>query len=359
MYICQKKNNLERRREYDMENSNEFEGRIESLDFIKVVACILVIIIHITASILANHNINNGEWIISKILNNISQCAVPLFIMVTGVVILRKKYNNYKYRILWTLKVIIVWGIIYMIIVICINGDCSWKFISKNIIKIVFNGTYYHTWYLYQLLSLYLLAPFIKKIVNNSNDKEIIQLLSIILIYNGIFPIVENFGGVKIEIDINTFSICSLYLILGYYIANTNKSKINNNIICLLGLLSILILNMICLLDILPNYIINRITSKNSILIIIYSVSAYITISKIGKTIIGKRMSKLVTNTFAIYLIHPIVWDILKRVIPYSIINNDIGILFYIVIISIIIFIVSDTIARFLKKFKIINLILF
>lgn len=64
--------------------------RIFYLDFIRVIAILLVVFIHVSA-IDTTLNVGSGQWQITKILNYFAHISVPVFFMISGSLLLNSK----------------------------------------------------------------------------------------------------------------------------------------------------------------------------------------------------------------------------------------------------------------------------
>ena len=137
------------------------ENRDVALDIIKILSTIFVIKLHCGT---------NG--LISEVLHYICGIAIPLFLMVSGALILSKKNVDYKYAAKKALNVCIIIALWSLVLT-------AGKFVTarkfENPLKYVigaFNqeGMLSHFWYLLMLLLLYLLCPILSRLSKNGNS---------------------------------------------------------------------------------------------------------------------------------------------------------------------------------------------
>lgn len=64
-------------------------SRIVYLDVIKTVALILVIVIHLVAYGVTMHPVGSSTWVQANWINGPAHIAVPLFVMVSGALLLK------------------------------------------------------------------------------------------------------------------------------------------------------------------------------------------------------------------------------------------------------------------------------
>ncbi len=144
--------------------------REKYLDYIKIIASFLVVVLH-TISIGLEENKRN----IGLIVYYIGVFAIPLFFMVNGYLQLRKDEIKYSYcikKIAKIIAIVLVWNIIIAIPYFVLKGE------SKNIIlesiKNLFlqKGYYNHFWFLGTLIIIYLLLPVLVKLFNSAEIKK-------------------------------------------------------------------------------------------------------------------------------------------------------------------------------------------
>jgi surface polysaccharide O-acyltransferase-like enzyme len=218
-------------------------------DNLRALATIGVIVIHVSGLILYQFNtISEAVWWTGNIYDSAVRFCVPIFLMLTGALLLPKHYElgdflkKKLYRIIIPLA---FWSFIYI-------GYFYYKnFIQGDKISLIESvrwiliqlkqGASYHMWYLYMIIGIYLFIPIIGKWVRNSTEKEIKYFLMIWLFTLLLrLPIISSFTP---NIDLTYFTGYLGYLILGYYL--TTKSFENlfatTIIACLLALLGVLI----------------------------------------------------------------------------------------------------------------------
>ena len=173
-----------------------------TFDVLRVIAMIMVIIIHVSNVYTRNYNfIDTNSYLVSLIFNTISRVSVPIFFMISGALLLDRNFNfkKYKKRIIKIVLLIVVWDILYLI----------WEYfflgVSYNKLYKLFLEPYRaHLWFLYTIVILYVIQPLLKYILDKTNKPIKIVLffawiiLSTISMYNltiaNIFTIFSNIG---------------------------------------------------------------------------------------------------------------------------------------------------------------------
>lgn len=132
------------------------------LDILKVIASFMIILIH-SSGVIYTKVFTQDSILWRKILwvNSVPRFAVPCFLMITGVLILGKKYDyrkNLYQKLTRILLPLLVWSIVHVVV-----RKLFWQG-SENLvielIKIPFKHQESSLWYAYQLVWLYLGIPF-------------------------------------------------------------------------------------------------------------------------------------------------------------------------------------------------------
>ena len=178
--------------------------RIEYIDTLKFLAIFAVISIHCFT--LANE----AEILHFKIINfeQLFRFAVPLFLMITGSLLLNKEIELKKY-LNRRLKRI------------------SYPLIFFTIVLLVFTTLYEFVfsfyWYAWMIVGVVLAIPIMNKFIQHSSEKEIKYYLVIFIIFsvlNQIFHTLKVYNA----LDISFFYTPISYLILGYYLFNRENN---------------------------------------------------------------------------------------------------------------------------------------
>ena len=213
---------------------------------LRVLATISVILLHVAGQLLGQYGtISNTEWWTGNIYDGSVRFCVPIFVMLTGALLLPKNYeltDFLKKRFSRIVLPFLFWSFIYIFFALnrklSESYEMTWFEIGKWIYNLIKNGSSIHLWYIYMIMGIYLFIPILSKWVQNCNEKEILYFLIIWLI-SLLFdqPLLEKF---KIDIDFTYFSDFIGYLVLGYYLSVKSFSFSNTKIKVLSILLIIL-----------------------------------------------------------------------------------------------------------------------
>lgn len=193
---------------YHMKNQ-----RSVALNLIKLIACIMVIVVHVSATNI--DDITSSKWGVSNFYNSISRICVPLFFMVSGALLIRENtsfINFIKKRYYRVIPPVIIWSAIYYVY------PMFYGYEQPRTIASLFNSPIsVHLWYLYAIIGLYLLVPFLSMIYFKSTLSERVLFLAIWFIGSSLLPTLNNTGVSGISASL--FGLNSLAGYIGYIFA--------------------------------------------------------------------------------------------------------------------------------------------
>lgn len=193
-------------------------------DNLRVIATIAVIGIHVSSDYApSTGTISTYDFCIGNIFDSLSRFAVPVFVMLSGALLLSKEYSIdvfIKKRLVRLLLPFLFWSLVYIghIFFKEIIADSKVGFwqIAREGFVLLRDGASIHMWYIYMIIGLYLFVPIIGKWIRASTEKEIIYFLGIWVIVMLLDqPIISK---IKPDIDFSYFSGYLGYLVLGYYL---------------------------------------------------------------------------------------------------------------------------------------------
>lgn len=141
------------------------EGRTYYFDSLRVVACFSVMILHVAADNWLATGVQSFEWQVFNIYDSLVRFGVPVFVMISGALFLKpdkdipikKLYSKYIFRIV---VAFVFWSFIYAAINYMNTGDMISA--AYNFLK-----GHYHLWFLFMIIGLYMIVPFVKMIAES------------------------------------------------------------------------------------------------------------------------------------------------------------------------------------------------
>ena len=297
------------------------------LDYARIFAIYAVILLHVSAGLIGANDIGTENWWIGNIYDSAVRWAVPVLVMISGALLLDSNKQEsllvfYKKRASRILIPLITWSLIFLVWAAwqehLTGREITITFFAK---KILLGKPYYHMWFLYMLPWLYLFTPFIRKTVSCFGKGELILLTVVLFVLSALNHLYGKMFSVKSMLFINWFILYLPYFIAGYLIRK-DKNNYSNLFLFFVLILSLIVTAGGCYIVAL-NYGLELglyFYGSLSISVIPLAISIMYLIKKINIPIFGLKVTKKISFlSFGVYLIHPIILEIIK---PLGLWNN-------------------------------------
>lgn len=304
-----------------------------SLDIVRIVAIFAVIMLHSSADFVAFYPKSSNEFIIGNIFNAVSRIGVPLFLMISGALFLDERremtlkiaFSKYVKNLA---VITIIWAIFYSAIY-----HIVFPLLSKQVIDIkeFFGGILFghrHMWYLFMIIGLYIITPFLKKFVNKENKCLVLSYIAVSFCINFFEPIIKAINDLGFHISfvnnwidrfrLDFFSGYVTYFLVGWYIVHIGiNQKWIRHLIYSLGAASLVFI--VLFVHFTGEY--DNVYENIGVPVFLYSVSAFLAINNIQVQLSEKNAKILATLSklaFGAYIIHMLILTIFFNVFPYS-----------------------------------------
>lgn len=144
--------------------------RIAYLDLVRIVAGILVVMVHISAQQIESLPMDNVAFAVTNAFNCLAFSGVALFVMISGALALRpERETDLKtlllHRTLHFFVLYYIWKAFYQVIDMLEKGESFTLSNIKNdvVLALIQQRGYYHLWFLPMIAILYMAVPFVKK----------------------------------------------------------------------------------------------------------------------------------------------------------------------------------------------------
>ena len=306
--------------------------RENNFDLLRIISAIAIISLHTSAlyfnTIMGGQSVDKMQkdvWV-TCLYDGLARFAVPCFVMLSGAFNLANPKNSqYKYfykKIFNNVGVhTIVFSTLYFVLffvlgIIDVVKDQGTARLWKAVIELLSGEPYYHMWYLYMMIGVYLLTPVVILFKNDIGEKQF-DRISIVFIIAASVSVWTSTYKVKWNLGL---SFCYLgYYMIGYVIRKRGMKNDKNNVTGLfLVVIGIMIEIGVCRLQYLQ--LINQsyhyeVFDPYCPLIVISSVFVFMGISRIQ---LKKNLSAISSLTFVIYLVHAGVLWILGKILPWQ-----------------------------------------
>lgn len=344
-----------------MKESNENIKHEFYLNALRAFSAIAVIVIHVSANNWYGH-IGSFNWYVFTIYEGISKVAVPLFFMISGGLLLDKKYSLKKiYLKIFKLVIFLVfWAFVYKIIQLPVERR-NYAGVKNSIKEILYGDTQTHLWFVYSIIGLYVITPILYNLVHSCSYNELLYAIAIIFFLDNLPELLNLLGNMDVLINnINriksgfSFGYIGYYL-LGYYLKKKDFSKNKRIVIYIMGVQSAIALVLLVVIDCIKNQrLLERYWSYTMPLMVLYSCAFFIFFKNITwkNQRILKVLDKISEYSLGIYGVHFVFIIILWKVGFTTFTFNS---LLSVPFISMSVLCCSYVAAAFLRKIPIIN----
>ena len=199
------------------------------IDFLRFVAVFAVIAIHVLGPFRFLYgDIPNSDWLAASGINSVTRWAVPVFIMITGALLLSTERafccEDYLVKRLSKVAVPFVgWTLIYAVVGgFFVNDLITGTWSAHETMRIISNApnnpVWYHLWFFYDFIPLYFVIPFLIPLLKKASP-ELIKL--IIVAWMVLFAM----KWLKVDSFLQeNLILYTGYLILGWYLFNRDNA---------------------------------------------------------------------------------------------------------------------------------------
>lgn len=330
-------------------NTTTASDRYERLDTARWLAAMAVVLLHCASQGLADETAHGSfGWTVANLYDAAMRWCVPVFVMISGALLLdprpaeplRVFYGKRMARIVLPLVIWTLFYIVWRAATARIDGDqVPWTVWMSAIAA---GKPYYHLWYLYMLVGLYLVTPFVRRgywaVSERIRLAAVGVILSLAMIQTAWQEGVEHSG-----LFLTWFAP-----FLGYFVAGRLMFDGHVRLRHAALLLAASILGTAIGIHAMssPSSFDTYFYSNFSVTVPVMSLAVYYLILHGPKL---PRLPGLVSLTFGIYLIHPAIIDLVMRAGFYQPGRGDVWV---IPVLACAVFLLSACIAWLLRRHR-------
>ncbi|MFH2244829.1 acyltransferase family protein [Enterobacter sichuanensis] len=316
------------------------------LDNVRTLACLMVVVVHVTALYKYMFgSVSVYYWSVAVALDSVSRMCVPLFFMVSGYIFLSGK--NVKLRNSWKIFTALTF---YSVISVFYNVIFTGGDIAELMLGLYSSPKMYHLWFLFYLFTFYVIFSLVK-IKEFDTGFALIIIILLFTVFNYKLNDIAMFLGFQIK---NGFFIRSdyfhlfLYTIAGAYLARLEKNRKYLAIAFIVLFISLVAVTVLTIAKSFQSGKFDAVfQTYTSVPVFFSAISTFYLVKCITFKGAVATFSKLISrNSLAIYGVHVVILEIIRREKYFLSDNPTLNMLFtYIIVFS-----VSLALAVIIKK---------
>ncbi|MCI9530634.1 MAG: acyltransferase family protein [Lachnospiraceae bacterium] len=225
-----------------MEQGTLTAERTGYFDFLRVVATYAVIILHIAAQNWYKADVGSLEWKAFNAYDSIVRWGVPIFVMISGALFLNGQQaleRIFKKNIFRIITAFCFWSCVY-------TAADYLEGVEIPRISLHFLRGHYHMWFLFMIVGLYLIIPFLRKIVESDFLGKYFLVLALAFSFVlpqflSLLPYASERAGavanaIVKDLDFHFTLGYAAYFVLGFYLDRCTISRKAEGAVYVLGM---------------------------------------------------------------------------------------------------------------------------
>ena len=203
------------------------EGRIKWIDQLRAISAFSVVWLHVAAQVVIYRpNISDLSWWSGNISDSFVRWSVPVFVMMSGMLVLpnagRLSLSAFYTRRMGRILVpVFFWTVFYLLIDVYQKKGFTLSRVVHNLLS---GHPYYHLWFFYAVLGLYLAAPFLSVFIKHATKAQLHAAIGISFVLASSSYLLNTVRGTQSSIFIDWLLLVP-YFLAGYAINLMPLSK--------------------------------------------------------------------------------------------------------------------------------------
>jgi surface polysaccharide O-acyltransferase-like enzyme len=190
-------------------------------DRLRNLATLLVVVIHVCAPIpMQRTDYDSSAWWAGNLWCSFGRPAVPLFVMLSGYLLLSRTYGLREFLTKRFSRVVIpalFWFPIYLIYNhIAHQNPATW---AEAVEHVIVGPVHYHLWFIYLIIGLYLTYPVIAPFIRQCTEREIWFFFVLCFYGTWAVKVLEYFYKIEPMLYVEFFTNNAIYFVGGYYLS--------------------------------------------------------------------------------------------------------------------------------------------
>jgi len=205
----------------DTKNQERPAYRLVWADLVRVYATFAVVMLHAASvPVMRFDSQPISQWLWADAYRSVTASCIPLFVMLSGALVLGTRSVDTKAfaekRIRKVLIPLVAWSLIYFAWARYFHSQpITLGQFGTQLLSGIHTPVYVHLWFMYLIISLYLLVPIFSVYVQNASLKNQLYFAALWILGTAVFPSVEQATGIVVDINLQPVAGFIGYFVLG------------------------------------------------------------------------------------------------------------------------------------------------
>jgi surface polysaccharide O-acyltransferase-like enzyme len=222
------------------DSSAECGQRIEYLDVLKLLAIAGVVFVHASAVKSDMASFGSPVWHIVNLLNVLASTGVPLFLMVSGALLLGSRRTlsvgyTLRRRVPRLIVPLLAWSAVYIayrfLMAWVETGTTDWSTVVHKVAYLPLRPVEIPFWFMYAIIPIYILSPLLKGLVDALSRELAIYLVVLWVLFASLVPTIStifsgHLAGVSFALDPRHLIVAPLFVgffLVGHYLMKLER----------------------------------------------------------------------------------------------------------------------------------------
>lgn len=302
------------------------KSRQASLDIIRIIALVFVFMIHGVETVwgVSPDGLADSSTltkIIVMVIYTLGRLSVPLFLFITGYLMLGRYYKKedvltfYKTKVWKLLKITWIWTVIYYLVsAFLLDREFSAVEFIKQLLFVSDWFSAPHMWYMPAIIGIYLFIPFVSNVLQKIDTRVLAILLCLAVFYLFVVPTANDIAlaygkaAVTNKVELHYLGgFCGVMIVIGQLVRR-GMTWLSEHVKTWMLVVSLIIS---IYLSVTMHYLLTAVLGNDygpwydSVFILIASVSLFIILLRaLGWRASGSKLTVMATSVFGCYLSH-------------------------------------------------------
>lgn len=202
-------------------------------DGLRAAAILAVVVLHVSAPVVGKFaSLDASAWWAGHLWDSLVRASVPLFFMLSGALLLGRREPLavfFTKRLSKLVPPLIAWSAVYLGWE-ALRSESErpwWEYLAAPL----HGAVYYHLWFLYEILRLYLVMPVLRVFVAHASARELDYFLLLWAVVALLYPLFKLWTGFRVSLlGLDAFAGYAGYMLLGYRLVQLEQGRVRHGL---------------------------------------------------------------------------------------------------------------------------------